>query len=43
MCLVAVAVHSHPHYPIVLLGNRDEWHARPAAPANWWEDRPGRP
>ncbi len=41
MCLVAVAVHSHPRYPIVLLGNRDEWHARPAAPANWWQDRPG--
>jgi len=41
MCLVAVAVRSHPRYPIVLLGNRDEWHARPAAAADWWHDRPG--
>lgn len=41
MCLVAVAVRSHPRYPIVLLGNRDEWHARPSAPADWWQDRPG--
>ena len=41
MCLVAVAVRGHPRYPIVLLGNRDEWHARPTAAADWWRDPPG--
>jgi uncharacterized protein with NRDE domain len=40
MCLVAVAVRSHPRYPIVLVGNRDEWHTRPAAAADWWPDHP---
>jgi uncharacterized protein with NRDE domain len=25
---------------MVFVGNRDEFHARPAAPANWWDDSP---
>lgn len=40
MCLVAIAWRVHPRYPLVLLGNRDEYHARPAAPADWWPDHP---
>ncbi len=40
MCLVAIAVDCHPHYPLVILGNRDELHARPSAPADWWADAP---
>ncbi len=40
MCLVAIAWQLHPRYPLVLLGNRDEFHARPAAPADWWPDAP---
>ena len=40
MCLLAVAFDSHPDYPLVFVGNRDEYHARPASPADWWDDFP---
>ncbi len=40
MCLVAIAVDCHPNYPLIILGNRDEFHARPSAPADWWTDAP---
>ncbi|MBM3855412.1 MAG: NRDE family protein [Verrucomicrobia bacterium] len=33
MCLIAFAWRSHPRYPLVLIANRDELHARPAAAA----------
>ncbi len=35
MCLVVVALEAHPRYPLVIAANRDEYHARPAAPAAW--------
>ena len=38
MCLVALAVDAHPRYGLVLAANRDEYHARPAAPASWGHD-----
>lgn len=38
MCLLVLAWRRHPRYPVVLAGNRDEFHARPAAPASWWSD-----
>ena len=38
MCLVAVAWQAHPRYPLVLLGNRDEFHRRPTVPAGWWPE-----
>jgi len=38
MCLVAIAWRAHPHYPLVLAGNRDEFYARATAPAGWWSD-----
>lgn len=41
MCLIALAWKAHPDFPLVVAANRDEWRARPAAPAHWWEDRPG--
>ncbi len=40
MCLVVLAVGKSPDYPLVLAGNRDEFHARPTADAHWWQDRP---
>ncbi len=40
MCLIAFAWRAHPDYRLVLAGNRDEFHSRPAAPLSWWEDAP---
>ncbi len=40
MCLLVFAWQSHPRYPLVFVGNRDEFHARPTAPAGWWDDAP---
>jgi uncharacterized protein with NRDE domain len=36
MCLILVAWRAHAEYPLLLAANRDEYHARPAAPAAWW-------
>jgi len=41
MCLLVFAWLSHPRYRLVLAGNRDEFHDRPAAPLGWWTDVPG--
>ena len=41
MCLVLVAWRAHPRYACVVAANRDEFHARPTAPAGWWPDHPG--
>ena len=35
MCLVVVALGAHPRYSLVVAANRDEYHARPALPAQW--------
>lgn len=35
MCLIAFAWQTHPRYPLVLIANRDEFHARPAAAAGF--------
>jgi len=40
MCLILVAWQSHPDYALVVAGNRDEFYARPAAAAHWWQDAP---
>lgn len=41
MCLIALACNAHPDYPVLLVANRDEFHARPAAALAWWKDKPG--
>jgi len=41
MCVLALAFDEHPRWRLVLAGNRDELHARPAAPLHRW-DGPGR-
>jgi uncharacterized protein with NRDE domain len=40
MCLIVFAWQQHPTIPLLLAANRDEFHERPAAPANFWEDYP---
>lgn len=41
MCVVALAHQAHPDWPLILIGNRDEFHARPAAPLHIWDDGSG--
>jgi uncharacterized protein with NRDE domain len=41
MCLLLVAVDAVPGRPLLLLGNRDEFHARASAAAAAWPDTPG--
>lgn len=41
MCVAAFAWQAHPRWRLVAIGNRDEYHARPAAPLARWEDEPG--
>ena len=38
MCLALIAFGVHPRYRVVIAANRDEYHARPAAPAAWWDE-----
>ncbi|HEY3400154.1 MAG TPA: NRDE family protein [Geothrix sp.] len=40
MCLIALAYRAHPEFELVIAANRDEYHARPTAPAGAWEDAP---
>ena len=40
MCLILFACHMHPDYPLILIANRDEFHARPTRVAQWWYDSP---
>jgi len=40
MCLLVVAWMSHPRYRLIVAGNRDEFHERPAQPLGWWHDEP---
>ena len=38
MCLIMFAYRWHRERPLVLAANRDEFYARPARAAHWWED-----
>ena len=40
MCLILMAWRLDAAHPMVVAANRDEFHARPAAPAAFWEDQP---
>ncbi|MGH8114091.1 MAG: NRDE family protein, partial [Rhodanobacteraceae bacterium] len=40
MCVIAFAWKEHPSWRLLLVGNRDELHARPSAPLARWSDAP---
>ncbi|KAF2232524.1 DUF833 domain protein [Viridothelium virens] len=35
MCIAFITT-AHPHYPLILISNRDEYLSRATAPADWW-------
>jgi len=41
MCVVALAHQVHPDWPLILIGNRDEFHGRPSAALAAWDDGSG--
>jgi len=41
MCLAVIALDAHPRYALVIAANRDEFHARAAERAHWWNDETG--
>lgn len=40
MCIILLAVNSHPRYKLILAANRDEYYDRPTARAAFWEEAP---
>lgn len=40
MCLLIIAIRQHEKLPLIVAGNRDEFHARPTQDAHWWTDNP---
>ena len=38
MCMVVLAFNAHPELPLIVAGNRDEFHSRPTQDADWWPD-----
>jgi len=38
MCVAAIAWNAHPRWRLVAIANRDEFHARPAAPLARWDN-----
>lgn len=40
MCLIVFAYKFHPEYPLILAGNRDEFHQRPTQKLHVWDGNP---
>jgi uncharacterized protein with NRDE domain len=40
MCLIALAVRTSAHWPLVIAANRDEFYERPTRPLHIWDDAP---
>ncbi len=41
VCIIGIARHVHPQFPLIVAGNRDEFFARPTAPLSRWPGRAG--
>lgn len=41
MCLIFVALKSHPDHKLIIAANRDEYYDRPTAKASFWDESPG--
>ena len=41
MCLILLALDTHPDYSLIVAANRDEFYDRPTARAAFWTDAPG--
>lgn len=41
MCVASIAWDMHPHWLLIAIGNRDEFHERPSAPLAVWDDGSG--
>jgi uncharacterized protein with NRDE domain len=41
MCLILIALDTHPDYSLVVAANRDEFYDRPTARASFWKDARG--
>ncbi|MCX8009851.1 MAG: NRDE family protein [Ignavibacteria bacterium] len=40
MCLILLAIKSHPKFKFIFLANRDEYYSRETEPAKFWSDYP---
>ncbi|MCF8111770.1 MAG: NRDE family protein [Desulfobacteraceae bacterium] len=40
MCLIAIAIDSHPAFPLIIAANRDEFYNRPTRPLEFWQENP---
>ncbi|MEE2804852.1 MAG: NRDE family protein [Pseudomonadota bacterium] len=40
MCFILIGINANTRYPFVIAANRDEYHARATAPAQFWSDYP---
>lgn len=40
MCLILFAFQHHPHYPLIVAANRDEFFERPTQASHFWHDAP---
>ncbi len=41
VCLLVFAWKAHPRFRLIMAGNRDEFHDRPAEPCRWWSEPSG--
>ncbi|MEA2039778.1 MAG: NRDE family protein [Thermodesulfobacteriota bacterium] len=41
MCLILLAIESHPVYKLIFAANRDEFYDRPTSQAAFWDESPG--